>query len=78
MDKAEATPARAHAQITWDAAANDELEAYIAKHSVLTRISAAKRLRDHAELLAGQEGAGRVTVETVRRSRAELENSRAA
>ena len=67
MDKAEATPARA-VQIVWDEAANDELETYISKYSVLTRISAAKRLRDHAEALASREGSGRVTVETVRRT----------
>jgi len=78
MDKAEATPARNAVQITWDAAANDELETYISKHSVLTRISAAKRLRDHAELLAGREGAGRVTKDMVRRSQTEIEGNRAA
>jgi 3,8-divinyl chlorophyllide a/chlorophyllide a reductase subunit Z len=77
MDKAEATPARA-VQIVWDEAANDELETYISKYSVLTRISAAKRLRDHAEALASREGSGRVTVETVRRTRTEVEGYRAA
>jgi chlorophyllide a reductase subunit Z len=77
MDRAEATPARA-AQIVWDEAANEELETYISKYAVLTRISAAKRLRDHAEALAGREGSGRVTVETVRRTRIEVEGYRAA
>jgi len=77
MDLAEATPARA-AQIVWDEAANEELETYISKYAVLTRISAAKRLRDHAEALAGREGSGRVTVETVRRTRVEVEGYRAA
>jgi chlorophyllide a reductase subunit Z len=78
MDKAEATPARGAVQITWDEAANDALETYISKHSVLTRISAAKRLRDHAEALASREGTGRVTQDMVRRSQTEIEGSRAA
>ena len=77
MDKAEATPARA-VQIVWEDEANAELEAYISKHSVLTRISAAKRLRDHAEARAGREGTGRVTLDTVRQSQTELEGNRAA
>ncbi|OYX10546.1 MAG: chlorophyllide reductase subunit Z, partial [Algoriphagus sp. 32-45-6] len=42
LDKAEPTPARA-VQIVWEDNANAELDAYISKHSVLTRISAAKR-----------------------------------
>jgi chlorophyllide a reductase subunit Z len=78
MDKAEATPARSSAQVTWDEAANDALETYISRHSVLTRISAAKRLRDHAEALASREGTGRVTQDMVRRSQTEIEGSRAA
>jgi 3,8-divinyl chlorophyllide a/chlorophyllide a reductase subunit Z len=78
MDQAAATPARAGVQVSWDEGASAELETYIARHSVLTRISAAKRLRDHAEALAGREGSGRVTVETVRQSRSELEGNRAA
>jgi chlorophyllide a reductase subunit Z len=78
MDKAEATPARSSVQVTWDEAANDALETYISRHSVLTRISAAKRLRDHAEALASREGTGRVTQDMVRRSQTEIEGSRAA
>jgi chlorophyllide a reductase subunit Z len=78
MDRAEATPTRAASQVVWDTGASEELETYIARHSVLTRISAAKRLRDHAEALASREGTGRVTAETVRRSRTELEGYRAA
>lgn len=79
MDAAEATPARAAGDaVTWDESASAELEASIARHSVLTRISAAKRLRDHAEALASREGTGRVTADTVKQSRMELEGIRAA
>lgn len=78
MDKAEKTLTRAATQIVWDEAANAELESYISKYSVLTRISAAKRLRDHAEGMAGREGTGRVTLDTVRQSQTELEGYRAA
>jgi chlorophyllide a reductase subunit Z len=79
LDRVEATPARAQAaQIVWEEAANDLLEEFIARHSVLTRISAAKRLRDHAEVLAQRDGTGRVTAAHVERSRLEAEGMRAA
>ncbi len=78
LDAVEATPARAEVQITWDEDANAALDAYIARHSVLTRISAAKRLRDSAEAHARRNGAARVTSDAVRHCQVEIEGHRAA
>jgi chlorophyllide a reductase subunit Z len=50
MDKIEPTHARAAPQ--WDEAATGLLEAHLADEPYLIRISAAKRLRDHAERIA--------------------------
>jgi chlorophyllide a reductase subunit Z len=50
MDKIEPTHARAAPQ--WDEAATGLLESHLAEEPYLIRISAAKRLRDHAERIA--------------------------
>ncbi len=78
LDQADATPVRASGQIVWDEAARAALDADLERYSVLTRISAAKRLRDHAEALAAKEGGSRVTLDILERSQRELEGSRAA
>jgi len=61
LDKAEATPTRMEHQIAWEGAAEEALERLVAGYPVLTRISAAKRLRDAAERAAKAAGAGAVS-----------------
>jgi chlorophyllide a reductase subunit Z len=78
LDQVDATPARASGQVVWDEEARAALDADLERYSVLTRISAAKRLRDHAEALAIREGDSRVTREILKQSQRELERSRAA
>ncbi len=62
LDKVEATPARSERQIAWDAAATERLDREIDTYPVLTRISAAKRLRDRAEAEARSRGEATVTM----------------
>ncbi len=65
LDKAEATPARLHREIPWNDDAVAALDALLETQPVLTRISAAKRLRDAAERAAARAGEERITVERV-------------
>ena len=60
LDRAEATPARLGEQLAWDPEARAALEELVAREPVLTRISAAKRLRDAAERRARAAGETRV------------------
>ncbi len=62
LDKVEATPARTERQIAWDAAATERLDREIDTYPILTRISAAKRLRDRAEAEARSRGEASVTM----------------
>ena len=66
LDKVEPTPARLHQELPWDDEAKALLDRLVDTHPVLTRISAAKRLRDAAETTARLDGEQRVTVERVK------------
>ena len=63
MDRVEATPARPHQELAWDAAAKEALDRHLEAQPVLVRISAARRLRDQIEARARQQGSERVRIE---------------
>jgi chlorophyllide a reductase subunit Z len=65
LDNVEATPARLDEELPWDEAAKRALDRIVETHPVLTRISAAKRIRDAAEQQARKAGHQIVTVEHV-------------
>jgi chlorophyllide a reductase subunit Z len=72
LDRVEATPSRMHRELAWDADALALLEEVLEATPVLTRISAAKRLRDAAERAARIAGEERVSVATLQETREQL------
>ena len=74
MDKVEATPARLHRELAWEAEAKAMLDAIVESNPILVRISAAKRLRDAAERETRKDGRERVGEAQVSRAR-ELMNA---
>ena len=73
MDKVDATPARLTTiQLPWDDDARAQLDALVDAEPFVTRISAAKRLRDRAEQDATSAGEMRVTRDRLLGSRGAL------
>ena len=70
LDKVDPTPSRLHQELGWDEEAEQLLDRGLQALPVLTRISAAKHLRDAAELAARAAGEKRVTAARFRSSAA--------
>jgi chlorophyllide a reductase subunit Z len=71
MDKVDRTPAKVQSSLKtmpWEQEAQTLLSKLISNQPVLTQISAAKRMRDEAELEARKQNIERVTVDCVQKS----------
>ena len=69
MDRVDATPSRGNAEMPWDASAHTALDEALEQQPILIRISAARRMRDHAERNARGRGSRSVGSEDVGRAR---------
>ncbi|MGF1456000.1 MAG: chlorophyllide a reductase subunit Z [Alphaproteobacteria bacterium] len=78
LDKAEGTRARLHREIPWDNEAKVVLDQVVEAYPVLTRISAAKQLRDAAEARARSADSAFVTTAHVTLAKEMMANGRAA
>ncbi len=78
LDKVDATPARQHDTLPWDDEAKAALDELVDAEPVLIRISAAKRLRDNAELEARRAGEARVTIARLNHSKSTIREGHAA
>jgi len=76
LDQVEATPSRLHRELPWDIDAQQLLDQILEATPVLTRISAAKRLRDAAERSARVAGADQVSADILRQTNAQLTSGR--
>ncbi len=72
LDKVDPTPARIHRELAWDDAARMRFDSIVESGPMLLRISAAKRLRDMAELEARRAGDECVSLDRVERAHAIL------
>jgi len=72
LDRVDPTPSRLHREMSWHEDAKAALDELVDAQPVLIRISAAKRLRDHAERGARKAGEERVTVERLVQSQVAL------
>jgi chlorophyllide a reductase subunit Z len=78
MDQVEATPARPHETLTWEAPAKAALDRIVEAQPVLVRISAAKRLRDTAERATRLAGESLVSADRVAKAYAGLTEGQVA
>ncbi|GLK78266.1 chlorophyllide a reductase subunit Z [Methylopila turkensis] len=70
MDRIDATPSRSAAEMAWEPGAHAALDEALERQPILIRISAARRMRDHAERIARGRGATSVGPDDVGRARA--------
>jgi chlorophyllide a reductase subunit Z len=69
LDRIDATPSRLETELPWNEDAQNMLDQVLAQSPILTRISAARRMRDAAERNARRAGEERVTTDCVREAR---------
>ena len=69
LDRIDATPSRIETELPWNEDAQALLDQVLEKSPILTRISAARRMRDAAERSARRSGEERVTAECVHKAR---------